>query len=400
MTRIRRFHKFVTMCAVLGGLSLAVAVVRAQQAAPPAAGGAAQSPAGPLAPEKYKNIQVLKNVPADQLVMAMRFVAAATGQRCIDCHVQEADGTFAFDKDDKREKGTARDMMKIMMTVNDQFFNGRVQVTCATCHRGGQPSAVPPFAEMLTPQQVAAMAAMDEARGRGQGPGGPPERGGRGGRGGRGSLPEPDAVIAKYIDALGGQAAVDKLQTLVLAGTMTNRAGQKSSFTIDEKAPNGYRETIQGQPATTVGFDGTTGWRQSGTNTRDLSDFALQQATRMAGVGLATSFKAHYQNLRGARSRPIDGKAVVAISGVTAPDVTEILSFDETSGLLVRRTIMTRTPLGNLPEQIDYSDYRDVGGAKIPFLITLSTWDVLDTYQVVNVKPNAQVLDTEFAKPK
>ena len=55
------------------------------------------------------------------------------------------------------------------------------------------------------------------------------------------------------------------------------------------------------------------------------------------------------------------------MTGRPYPGVTEQLQFDRESGLLLRRSITTATPLGPLPEQIDYSDYRDVNGVKVPF---------------------------------
>ena len=61
-----------TLCLAL------VTVLRAQ--ATPAQGGAQGPPAptGPMAPEKYKDIQVLTDVPADQLDVTMRYFVAAT----------------------------------------------------------------------------------------------------------------------------------------------------------------------------------------------------------------------------------------------------------------------------------------------------------------------------------
>src|SRR5690349_761003 len=78
-----------------------------------------QQPTGPMAPEKYKNIQVLTNVPADQLDLTMRYVSAAVGLPCVSCHVQDAStGEFAYEKDDKRNKQTARTMMKMVNAIN------------------------------------------------------------------------------------------------------------------------------------------------------------------------------------------------------------------------------------------------------------------------------------------
>ncbi len=380
---------------ILATLGFAAAVVQAQQPSAPAA-----EARGPLASEKYKNIQVLKDVPAEQIEATMHFIEAATGMKCADCHVQEANGQFSFDKDDKRAKETAREMMKIVLSVNHEFFKDNVNVSCMTCHRGAQrPVGQPPFATMLTPEEVAAM----NQPPRGGGPGGGQGRGGPGGRGGgRGGPPNfpVDPIIDKYVDAIGGRAAVENLKTLILSGTLSNRAGQNLSFTIEEKLPNKYRESVQAPAPTTRGFDGQAGWAQNGTMVSNFVDFRLQDALRIADLGRAAHIKEIYKNLRAARAPQIDGKTVVAIAGDVAPNVTETLMFDPDSGLLLRRAIQTKTPIGTMPEQIDYSDYRDVAGVKLPFLIKRSAWDFMDTLKVVDVKPNAQVDDARFVKPE
>ena len=111
------------------------------------------------------------------------------------------------------------------------------------------------------------------------------------------------------------------------------------------------------------------------------------------------NLKQRYESLRVVRYANIDGKDTIMLVGNTAPDVQEQLQFDKASGLLLRRTIATRTPLGQLPEQIDYSDYRDVNGVKVPFLVRYATWQYLQTEKFIDVKINAPVDDALFAKP-
>jgi hypothetical protein len=61
---------------------------------------------------------------------------------------------------------------------------------------------------------------------------------------------------------------------------------------------------------------------------------------------------------------------------------------------------VTRTGVnGSLVEQYDYSDYRLVNGVKMPFQITHSNWNTLDTFKVTSVKANAAIADSTFAKP-
>lgn len=95
----------------LAGLALAFAMTmiprsgtRAQSG--PAQAPAATSPAPKMAEEAFKNIQVMKGIPADQIVPAMQFVSASLGVDCEHCHVRNA-----LDKDDKRQKQTARKMI-------------------------------------------------------------------------------------------------------------------------------------------------------------------------------------------------------------------------------------------------------------------------------------------------
>src|ERR1700719_276666 len=91
--------------------------------------------------EAFKNIQVLKDIPAGELMPSMRYVSAALGVGCDYCH-----GADHFDNDDKPTKQRARNMMKMVFAINQDNFNGRREVTCYTCHRGAAKAAnIPPL---------------------------------------------------------------------------------------------------------------------------------------------------------------------------------------------------------------------------------------------------------------
>jgi hypothetical protein len=84
-----------------------------------------------LAEEAFKNIQILKGIPAPELLNAMRSFTRALGVKCEFCHVEGA-----FEKDDKPEKQTARKMLAMARGINKDNFGGERRVTCWTCHRG------------------------------------------------------------------------------------------------------------------------------------------------------------------------------------------------------------------------------------------------------------------------
>ncbi len=75
------------------------------------------------------------------------------------------------------------------------------------------------------------------------------------------------------------------------------------------------------------------------------------------------------------------------------------LYFDQQSGLLVRQVRYARTAAGALPTQVDYSDYREVAGVKMPFRV-MTTWaDGRTLTQLTEVQPNAPIDAAKFAQP-
>jgi hypothetical protein len=75
------------------------------------------------------------------------------------------------------------------------------------------------------------------------------------------------------------------------------------------------------------------------------------------------------------------------------------LYFDDDSGLLVRLVRYAETPLGRNPTQIDYADYRDAGGVKIPYRWTIARPGGRFTIQVNELQQNVAIDDAKFAKP-
>ncbi len=104
------------------------------------------SPPAKTAAEAFKNIQVLKDMPASDLMPTMKHFTKDLGVKCDFCHVQGA-----FDKDDKHEKIIARKMILMAHQINTDNFHDHPRVTCWTCHRGAQePESKPPEATPAT----------------------------------------------------------------------------------------------------------------------------------------------------------------------------------------------------------------------------------------------------------
>jgi hypothetical protein len=113
----------------------------------------AERPAAQI-PERFTNLQVLpKDVTRPVLVSLMRSFAMNLGVRCEHCHVGEGNDLSKFDfaSDARPAKATARKMMRMLESVNNESLKDigdparQPKVTCYTCHRGvKQPLTAPP----------------------------------------------------------------------------------------------------------------------------------------------------------------------------------------------------------------------------------------------------------------
>ena len=91
------------------------------------------------ASQQFKNVKLLGEMPASRLLDTMAVFSVALGEHCEFCHVERD-----FASDDKKEKTTARHMIEMTHTANEQTFEGRSEVQCYTCHRGDKkPQSAP-----------------------------------------------------------------------------------------------------------------------------------------------------------------------------------------------------------------------------------------------------------------
>jgi photosynthetic reaction center cytochrome c subunit len=337
--------------------------------------GRAQTAAGQTAEQAYKNIVQLKGTPADQLQPAMIFIAGSLGVECTFCHVQGK-----MDADDKQAKKTAREMMAMTAAINANSFRGQRQVTCYSCHRGAtHPVNTPPVLESDDPSSPASPAA----------PATPAAQG-----------PTVDQILEKYVAAVGGADTMKKITTRAMTGKILAN-GTETPIEVIVKAPN-MRVSITHNPASEsfTAFDGTLGWMGStGHSAREMSAAESAAAGLDAEFYLGLRVKELYPQLRRGRPETIGAAECEVIAGMAPGRPAIRLSFDKSSGLLVRMVRFADTPMGRNPTQIDYADYRDADGVKIPFRWTLSRPVARFTIQIADVKSNVPVDDSRFAKP-
>jgi photosynthetic reaction center cytochrome c subunit len=353
--------------------------------------------AKPQAQEKtveqvQKNIKVLTGMPQSQLIPTMNYISASLGVRCNFCHVNK-NGAWVFDADDKPEKATARTMIQMVLDLNKTMFKGETEVGCFTCHRGrSHPDSLPPLPlPQASPRPAPAAPAASPLPGAQASPAPTP------------AAPTADDILNKYIAALGGQAAVDKLKTMTMTGTYVGANGETIPYEVYLAAPDKF--LIRATAADGVverGFDGKVGWEKGSRGVSELPVATLNELKSFFSFYRNLRLKEQFTQLRVTGRDKIGDRAVVVVGGRTVDGRRERLFFDAETGLLLRRIRYTTTMIGVIPQQIDFDDYRDVEGVKLPFSARVSAVEInnaIATRKYTEIKLNAAVDDSKFAMP-
>jgi len=370
-----RQNLWFAVCGTSLSLLLAIAGAWAQSTTPngPRTPSAAAGPK--LAEEEFKNIQSLKGIPADQVIPSMQFIAASLGVECEFCHVAHAN-----EKDDKKPKVTARKMINMMMAINKDNFEGHREVTCYSCHRGSPDPVATPILTDEEPRPAA-----DEGKKPGEA---------------KATLPSADLLLEKYLAAIGGADALQKITSRVQKGTLTAFGGQHFPVDVYSKAPDKRVSVMHLQDGDSfTGFDGKQGWLSVPGRVHTMSAAENAAARIDADLYFPAHVKTLYQKFSVDAGEKIDGHDTYLVTGRSEGQPPLRLYMDKESGLLLRLVRYAETPLGRNPTQIDYADYRDEDGVKVPFRWTLARPGNRFTIQVEQIQQNVPVDDSKFAPP-
>ena len=336
----------------------------------------------PMAGDVFKSVMLLRGIPVDTFFEAMGMFANAMGNDCTFCHVSEA----VFDKakfaDSTPRIQKARQMIVMMNAINKQYFAGQTRVTCFTCHGGSdRPRAEPDLALQYAEPVFDPNA--------------------------REIPPDPrlsaNQVFDKYIQALGGADRLAKLTSYVAKGSYSgfDTSFDKIPVEIYAAAPNLMTMvTHLSTGINTKAYNGRSGW-MAGPDTPlplvTLTAGNLDRARLEAMVAFPAAIRQAFSEWRVGLA-VIGDQGVTIVQGLQGGQPAANFYFDDT-GLLVRLVTWTRTPVGFVPTQIDYGDYRDVAGVKVPFQRTVSQTYMRMSIELTDVQPNVAIDRKIFERP-
>jgi photosynthetic reaction center cytochrome c subunit len=348
--------------------------------------------AGPLVAEQaFKNVQApaLKTISVDDFMLTMGIMTSSLGFDCADCHVGAGTDKVDWAADTPRKR-TARRMVNMVQAINRDNFGGRQLVTCWTCHRNrDRPVVTLTNFEILYGMPTLESDDLIPAP--------------------RPGVPKADAIVDRYLQVLGGVQKLSTMTSWTATGTSVGFGGFGGAGRVEmfAKAPD-QRSTIIRFPtapdrdASVRSFDGKIGWIKTPLSVLgeyQLSGSEFDGARLDAQLSFPGQIKQVLTNLRTLDSATIDGKACDVVQGDSQRRTFATLFFEKGTGLLVRTIRFGPSPIGRIPTQIDYSDYRDVDGIKMPFHFTLSWLDGRDEFQLNQIQVNVSIDAARFGRP-
>jgi len=339
------------------------------------------------AEQVFKNVQSLKGIPADEFMSTMGFFSASLGISCGDCHTAESGGDWAKYADDNDRKRRARGMIAMVNTMNKNFFAGRRVLTCYTCHRGStSPETTPDLTQFYATLRYREPDRMVDPF-----PG----------------APQAEQVLDKYLQAIGGAQKAASLTSLAAKGTFqTYGIPTKYALELFAKAP-AQRTVIvhklaDGELIDT--FDGREAWI---IQPSQLTPVPLLERTggEIDGAKLtaALTFPGQIKKLltqwRVGPPAVIDDRDLTMVQGTINGKFPVNLYFDDESGLLARTVTYADSPVGLAPMQVDYADYRELTGVKVPYKMIVTWLDGRSIIQLNEVQANVAIYASKFARP-
>jgi hypothetical protein len=366
-------------CVCLVGVVMAAE--QAGQAGPAAPGQNAQQ-APVMAGDVFKSVTALKGIPVDTFFESMGMFASSMGNDCTFCHVKEAYFDRAKFAEPTPKIVRARGMIAMMNTINQNYFRGEARVTCFTCHRGNNSPVRDPDLSLQygTPVEDPNVVEFPEE-----------------------TRTSADSLFDKYLQAIGGRARLAAVTTYVAKGTYEgfDTAFAKIPVEVYAKAPNQRTMVVKMTSGDSVrAFDGRNAW-MAGPDTPvpilELTSGNLERARLEGLLQFPVNIRQAFKQWKVGRTA-IDGQEVWIVQGGDDAQPLTNFYFDQ-SGMLVRLVRWTITPVGRVPTQIDYKDYRDVNGVKMPFQWTVSQTYMQMSIALSEIRPNVAVDAAKFNKP-
>lgn len=224
-----------------------------------------------------------------------------------------------------------------------------------------------------------------------------------------GVLPPLPKVLDRYIEALGGRAALERVQTRYVKGEaeMSLMPGAPSTWELITKAPNKRLSilTVPNFGVVTEGFDGLTAWVKNGdaaVTERVGEEFA--KSRRDAVFNRELQMLKVYPDLVLKGLDKVGPESVYVAETKSAADSVERFAFGVKTGFLLRQESEFGPESARVKATVLFEEYRKVDKLVLPHLLRIRmngpAGETEVTLRFKEVKHNVAVEDSRFTRPK
>lgn len=189
-------------------------------------------------------------------------------------------------------------------------------------------------------------------------------------------LPSADEIIARHVEAIGGEAAIRAHASITTEGTFEIPAmGVSAPSTIYQVAPDKgiVRISMPGMGESVQAYDGEIGWVEDAMQgNRVLEGAELAALKRQIGMYADLKYGEHYPERKTAGEAEWNGQAAYQVDLVDADGNESSRYFATESGLLIGEEASMTTDMGTMETATNWSDYEEFGGVMFATSATTS----------------------------
>lgn len=218
--------------------------------------------------------------------------------------------------------------------------------------------------------------------------------------------PTVDSILSKYVTAVGGKAAIEKVNSRLFKIKIESESMAPSQGEVYGKMPNKQASQVElsGIGTMNEGFDGAIGWVKSPwEGLRTKSGDELAKAKREAEFHRELKMKTLYPDLAYKGTEKIGEEEAYILEAKPTATSKEKFAFSTKTGLLLRQDSEFEGPQSRVNVTVLVQDYKTVDGIKVPSQLKMK-YSMADqafefTMKFVEVKFNPPIDDSKFAKP-
>ncbi len=215
--------------------------------------------------------------------------------------------------------------------------------------------------------------------------------------------PAAEAILDKFIEVTGGKDAYGKIKNRVMKGTLSiaamNINGTLESY-VGDNGKTFESVDLPGIGKMVSGSDGTVVWDNSPfMGPRILEGTEREMKLLSSQLNNTSDWRSMYPEVKTTAEATVNDRPVWVVEQKTKSGQVMKCSYDKETGLLIRIGMTVATPMGDIESVSDVSNYKDVGGVKVPHTTTVEQAGSKIVSEMTDIKVNTEIPAEKFALP-